>query len=131
TVRGGSTAEAVTLHDTGEALTATGGGHVDLVASGKDVWADFLAERVFSYLLSTKLNEIATWRNASLLKVTSLWLVHLAAVDFAEAQLNGTVAVGFAGADLGDNVGVGRQHGDRNNASVGVPHLGHAEFATK
>src|SRR5690606_982276 len=122
---------AVTLHNAGKALTAAGGGDVDFVASSENVWANFLAKCVIGDLFGADFHEIATWWNASLLKVTSFWLAHFAAVDLAKAQLNCAIAVDFAGADLGNNVGIGRQNGDRNYAPIGIPNLGHTELATK
>ena len=66
-----------------------------------------------------------------LAEVTGGRLGDLGAVDLAEADLDGVVAVLLGGADLGHHVGAGRDHGHGDDAVVLVPGLGHAELGAQ
>ena len=121
----------MTLHGAGEALALAGAGDVNLLASSEGVDGELLAHRVRRRVTGADLDQVATGGGARLGEVAGARLVHLAAVDLAEAELDGVVAVGLGQADLGDHVGGRRDHGDGDDAVVLVPELGHAELGAQ
>ena len=131
TVGGADAVEAVTLHDTGVALALAGAGDVDVLAGGEQLGAELLADLVGRGVTRADLGDVAARGHAGLAEVTGGRLGDLGAVDLAEADLDGVVAVLLGGADLGHHVGAGRDHGHGDDAVVLVPGLGHAELGAQ
>jgi len=127
-VAGAHAAEAVPLHHTGEALALDRADHVDGLAGLEDLSGQFLAGAVLVGVGGANLHQVTAGRDAGLGEVAGGRLVHLAGVDSAVGDLDGLVAVEFRGAHLRDDARAGLDHGDRNDAVVRVPDLGHADL---
>ena len=70
--------EAVTLHNTGEALTLGGANDVDLLAGFEELNRELLAQLVSVSICSAQFDDVAARRDACLFKVTSQRLGDLA-----------------------------------------------------
>src|SRR5919107_3850468 len=85
TVGSSNAVEAVTLHNTGEALTLGGANYVDLLAGFEDLYGELLAQLVLSSICGTEFDDVAARRDACLFKVTSQRLCDLAGIVLAVA----------------------------------------------
>ena len=77
------------LHDTGSALALADTGHINELALGEDVGAEFLTEGVLAGVAGPDLDEMLARRHPSLLEVPGARLGQLLGLDGAEAQLDG------------------------------------------
>ena len=71
TVRRANTLEAVTLHNTCEALTLGLANGVDLLACFEEAQRSFLTEGILRSICGTQLDNVTTGGNTGLLEVTS------------------------------------------------------------
>ena len=58
TVGSSNAVEAVTLHNTGEALTLGGANDVDLLAGFEDLYGELLAQLVLSSICGTEFDDV-------------------------------------------------------------------------
>src|SRR6266542_538475 len=123
-------AEAVPLHDAGEALALRLAGHVDDLAGLERLGRHLLAQRVLAGVGGAQLDDVPARRDTRLGEVSGLRLVHLAGVDGAVRQLDRGVPVLLGRADRGHHTRAGLHHGHRDHAVV-VPDLGHAELGAQ
>src|SRR5690606_19748474 len=128
TVAGAEAAEAVTLHDAGDARALGGAGAVAQFARLEDRGFDGLAEVVVGGVRGAQFDQVATRSDAGLLEVALNRLGDVLEFDVAETQLHGRVSVDVRFANLGDDIRPGLHHGDGHGAAVLVPNLGHAEL---
>ena len=131
TVRCANTLEAVTLHNTCEALTLGLANDVDLLACFEELNGQFLTEGILRSICGTQLDNVTTGGNTGLLEVTSQGLGNLARVDCTETNLNSLVAVSLLVTDLGNNVRISLDDGDGHKLAVLVPDLGHTELGAQ
>src|SRR5690606_7172867 len=127
-VRRTQTAEAVALHDTGDALALALASDVDVLAGFEGVIPQLLADLVIARVVRAALREVAARRDVVLTQVVAERLVDLPRVDLPVAELDGGVAVLLGGADAGHHARTGLDHGHRNQPVVRVEDLGHAEL---
>ena len=123
-------AEAVALHDAGEALALGRAGHVDLLRLGERGDRLLVAHVVLAGILHAHLAQVAHGSRALLLEVALHGLVDLLLLDGAEAHLHGLVAVGGLRLHLADLVGLGLDDRHRDDAVVLAEDLGHADLLT-
>ena len=116
------------LDHAGVALALAGTDDVDLVAGGKDVRLDDVADVHFGGLLQTELLQILLGGDAGLFKVALHGLVDLPLGQVLKAQLDGSVAVVFHSFLLHHGAGAGFDDGDRDHVALFVKDLGHADF---
>ena len=119
---------AVALDDALVAVALADAGDVDLVADCENACLNFVADVHLGGLLHAELLEVLLEGNLSLFQMAELRLGQLGFLDVLKAKLYGVVAVFFGGLLLGHDAGAGLDDGDRDEAVVGVPDLGHAEL---
>src|SRR5690606_12753688 len=90
-VAGGSAAEAVALHHTGETLALGHRGDVDEVTGGEHVGADRLADLVVRDVFEAKLDEGLTRLDAGGGEMAGLGHRQLVGIAVAEGDLQGVV----------------------------------------
>ena len=120
--------EAPALDGACEALALGGTGHIDQGALREQLSGQLLTRLELFGVIGADLSEVTTRGDASLGEVAGKRLSHLGRVNLAVAKLNSLVAVGLFGLDSSHHVGGDVNEGHRNEETVLVPDLRHAEL---
>ena len=128
TVRRALTFEVVALHAAGETLALGNAAHIDELARFEKADVDDLPEFIARGVGNAKFREVAASRNPGFGQVSALRVGQAAFLDVAEANLDGSVTVGFNRLDLCNSAGASLYDGDRNDLVVLVPDLRHADL---
>lgn len=111
-----------------KSLTLAGAGHIDLVAGGKGVCFDNVADSVLCAIVEFEFFNVAVSLNACLPEVTHLGLGDEFFADGLECHLNGIVAVVLNRFNLSDGAGSCQNNGHGDHRSVLTEKLSHADF---
>ena len=127
-VAGGSSLSAPALDNAGVALTLGDACDVNLVALGKNVRLDNVADVESGAILEAELLEVLFKGNARFFKVTLFRLGELALRLILITELNGLIALFFSGLLLDNDVGTGFNNGYRNDVARLIEDLRHADL---
>ena len=125
---GGSSLSAPALDNAGVALTLGDACDVNLVALGKNVRLDNVADVESGAILEAELLEVLFKGNARFFKVTLFRLGELALRLILITELNGLIALFFSGLLLDNDVGTGFNNGYRNDVARLIEDLRHADL---
>jgi hypothetical protein len=100
-------------------------------AGGERLRGHLLAQGVLRGVVGTQLDQVPARRHASAREMPGLWLVHLARVNLAVAELDGRIAVGVRRSHCGHDARACRHDGHRHHPPVVSEDLGHAELGAQ
>ena len=116
------------LNAAGPAFALAGALHVHAVALREDVGLDNVAHVQGAGVVEAELAQGLLRRNVTFFKVALHGLVHAVQLQLAIAELYAFIAICFRGLLLDDGAGAGFHHGDRDDISLGVKDLRHADL---